>query len=141
MEREQVSDNIERYKKLIGCYASDDIAGLRNLVDADIIMENPAPANSAISGNRHGRDAFLDYLTVAGSPTAEFLEFGTHAWFENDGHVIALGHEKCRILSTGKISETYFVHETKWRNGKVYFWREYYDTAGLQAAYTPDPEK
>ena len=128
--------NADRYKEMMGRYLKGDFDGVREFVHQDVETDNAAPSNTAISGSRSGADAFLEYMKTS-YETCEFEFMKWHAAFEEDDHVVALGRERFRILATNKVAETPFANESRWRDGKLVFFREYYDTAGLRDAYIP----
>ena len=129
--------NIALYQEMFRHFGAGDMAGVRKLIHPDIRMENMAPANSPISGDRVGIDAFIAYLDIAGENTASYEFLRAERYFESGEVVVALGREKFTIKSTGKTMETPFAHESHWCDGRLVLWREYYDSAKLQDAWTP----
>ncbi len=129
-------NNIARYKELMRCFSAHDIEGVMSLVDAGVVSENRAPYNSGISANRHGIKEFMHYISTSES-TATYDFLTSHDWLESGDKVVALGRERFTIKSTGMHMETPFVHESHWKDGKLIFWREYYDTARLEDVWIP----
>lgn len=127
--------NTERYKQFMELYLAEDFNTLRTMLHPEVESENFAPANTPITGNRKGVESFMDYLVASGSFSCEIEFLESYTWFESGEHVVALGRERYLVKPTGKIVETAFAHETKWKDGKLIFWREYFDSAQMQAAY------
>ena len=130
--------NINRYKRFMEQFAARDFAAMREMMDENVRSENLAPANVPIAGDRKGIDALMDYFIVAAEPTADYEFLEAHRWLEYGDVVVAIGREAYRIKATGKRAETPFVHETHWKYGRLVFWREFYDTAAMREAYSPD---
>lgn len=132
------SDSLyRRYRTFFECYFSRRFGDLQPLISSDVLMDNFAPANSAIAGARQGRDAFLAYLTSSGDASASYVFWRAEEWLRRRDTLVVMGREKYIIHSTGRSCETPFVHHTRWHKGQIAYWREFYDTAGMQAAYTP----
>ena len=130
--------NIDRYKRFMARFAARDFASMREMMDENVRSENLAPANVPIAGDRNGVDALMDYFVLAAEPTADYEFLEAKRWLESGEVVVAIGREAYRIKSTGKRAETPFVHETHWKDGRLVFWREFYDTAAMQEAYSPE---
>ena len=128
--------NADRYKEMMKRYLRGEFDAVREFVHEDVETDNAAPTHTAIAGSRSGGDAFMAYMKTS-YETCEFDFMTWHAAFEDGDHVVALGRERFRILATDKWAETPFAHESRWRDGKLVFFREYYDTAGLRDAYVP----
>ena len=131
--------NIDLYKRLMEQFAARDFGAMREMMDEEVRSENLAPANAPIAGDRIGVDALMDYFVLAAEPTADYEFLEAHAWLESGEVVVAIGREAYRIKATGKRAETPFVHETRWKDGRLVFWREFYDTAAMRDAYSPEP--
>lgn len=125
------------YLEFMRLYKEGAWEELRAMLHPEVSSDNMAPENTPISGNRRGVDEFMDYLMTSAEPTAEYEFLDSHTILESGNTVVALGRERYRIKATGKTAETPFVHESRWRNGKLHFWREYYDTAAMRDAYDP----
>ena len=130
--------NIDLYKHFMERFAVRDFGSMREMMDEAVRSENLAPSNTPIAGDRIGIDALMGYFVLAAEPTADYEFLEAHTWLESGDVVVAIGREAYRIKSTGKRAETPFVHETHWKEGRLLFWREFYDTAAMRDAYSPE---
>jgi ketosteroid isomerase-like protein len=124
------------YRELMRCFQTGNLPGIRRLLDDELFFDNPAPPNALDTGDRRGPDEFMTFL----EQTAASCEFEHHDMSKLLGEpdeFVAIGSERYRIRSTGKLVETPCLHEQRWRNGKLVFLREYYDTLAYEEACDP----
>jgi len=124
------------YRELMRCFQAGNLEGIRRLLDDELVFDNPAPPNAMNTGARRGPAEFMRFL----SETAASCEFELHdmsTLVGEDDFFVAIGRERYRVKKTGKLVETSCIHEQRWRNGRLVFLREYYDTLKYKEACDP----
>lgn len=108
--------------------AADDIT-LRSLADGAPGMEFTAP-RSGPEEIRH----YFDGLHLAW----QMLSYHVEDYIEEGNRVVVVGRHGFRHKQTGKTVHSTFAHIWRFRDGKVFEFTEFYDTAKAIAATQPD---
>ena len=107
---------------------------LTTSLTSDCVLENPLPEPIAFGGRFEGPQGIAAYLEKI-AETVQIQSFEIRELLEEGDRVIAIGHEKSRVLSTGKSYTMEWVHALRVRDGRVCELREYNDTAAMRAAF------
>ena len=116
------------------CFKTGDLEGLLSLFSAEIEWELPAIDGLSFSGHRKGRDQVADFFRSV-AEAQESLEFDPREYVCEGEQVVAIGHYRWKVRSTGKIFESNFVHIFTIRENLVVGFREFLDSAALAAAH------
>ena len=115
-------------------FKSGDIQSLVSLMADNVEWQLPDVANIPFAGKRNGRESITQFFASV-ADNQEALQFEPREFIEQGDKVVALGHYKWRILSTGREYASDFVHIFTVRGGQIVGFREHFDTALAQAAY------
>lgn len=115
-------------------FKSGDIESLVGLMSDNIEWQLPAVENIPFTGKRNGRESISQFFASV-AENQEALEFEPKEFIEQGDRVIALGHYRWRIASTGRQYDSDFVHIFTVRDGQIVSFTEYFDTAAATVAY------
>lgn len=129
--------NEEQNTKLIqdtyAAFKRGDIAAVLNAMSDDISWFLPGPQDIPVAGRRRGRQQVSQFFATL-AEMQETEEFEPKQFIAQGDLVVALGHYRWLIKSTGRRFESDFAHVFTVKNGKVVSFHEYFDThAGVQA--------
>lgn len=91
-------------------------------------------AHVPFSGPRKGKAAVGEFFKQVGE-SETFEEFDPREYVAQGDKVVALGHYRALTKATGKRFESDFVMVFTFRNGKIGQFREFTDSAGVNAAF------
>ena len=86
------------------------------------------------SGERRGKASVAEFFTIV-SETEDFEEFDPREFIAQGDTVVAVGHYRAVTKSTKKRFDSDFVMVFTLRNGKVAAFREFTDSAAVNAAF------
>jgi ketosteroid isomerase-like protein len=86
------------------------------------------------SGTRQGKAGVAEFFKQV-SETEDFEQFEPREFIAQGDKVVALGHYRAKTKATGKTFESAFVMVFTLRNGKVASFREFTDSAAINAAF------
>ncbi len=84
-------------------------------------------------GERRGRDEVTQFFTTL-LQHVDFELFEPRSFVAQGERVVVTGAERMRVKATGRTCEVEWVHAFTLRDGRVVEFREYTDTAGIEAA-------
>src|SRR5256885_16293053 len=87
-------------------------------------------ASVPFSGERTGKPAVAEFFKQV-AESEDFEQFEPREFVAQGDAVVAIGHYRARVKSTGKRFDGDFAMVFTVRNGKVAAFREFYDDAGL----------
>ena len=87
------------------------------------------------AGECSGKPAVAEFFRQVAA-TEEFEQFEPREFVAQGNTVVAIGHYRARTKSTGKTFDSDFVMVFTMRDGKVAAFREFADSAGINAAFT-----
>jgi ketosteroid isomerase-like protein len=130
----QMNEPTAIVRKAYDCFAKHDINGIVQLVANECDWQAPGPAGEmAWAGSFSGPDGvrkFFDKL----DENVEFLDFSPSQFLSDGATVVVMGRERDRVKATGKIFEVAWAHCFEIKDGKIIRFRDYQDTAAIQAA-------
>jgi hypothetical protein len=86
------------------------------------------------AGTYNGRRDMGRYFAAVDS-ASEVQAFEATSFIARGDQVIVLGTEQVKAKRTGRSYEKHWIHAMTMKNGKIYRWREYVDTAAVAAAF------
>jgi ketosteroid isomerase-like protein len=86
------------------------------------------------SGERHGKPSVAEFFKQV-SASEDFQQFEPREFVAQGDMVVALGHYRAVSKATGKTFDSDFVMVFTLRGGKVAAFREFTDSAGINAAF------
>lgn len=127
-------DNVQTIKQLYADFGQRNIPAVLNVLADDIEWVVPGTAEIPYAGRSKGRDAATQFFTRLGE-AVEFESFEPQEFVGQGDTVVAIGHDRRRPRSTGKLVENHWAMVWKLRDGKVSSFRAYEDTAEAAAAF------
>ena len=128
-------EGVKLVQQFYAAFTRGDIDGVVSTLADDVTWVIPGPQDIVpIAGRRQGHEQVVQAI-------AKFAEMQAAEQFELRGFVaqgdkvIALGHYRFRVKSTGHSYESNFVHAFTIQKGKVSHFEEYLDTHAWAAAY------
>ena len=129
-----MTDSVQTAEQLYAALDLEDITPFLDLCADDVVVEYPANASLSWGGRWEDRDgvaAFLDAHDAA----EEILTFEVHRFLADGDQVVAIGDFGGRAKATGREWSTPFVHLMTIRDGRLYRWQAFFDTAVAVAAH------
>lgn len=132
-----VPEGSEKNKQFVrGLYEAfkrGDITNLLAGLAANVEWITPGPSEIPLSGRRTGREEVSQFFQLL-KEEEDFQEFEVHHYLAENDVVVALGHYRSKVRSTGRIATSSFAHVFTIANGKVNRFEEYFDTASALLA-------
>jgi ketosteroid isomerase-like protein len=91
-------------------------------------------AHVPFSGERRGKSEVAEFFRLVAT-NEDFQQFEPREFVAQDDKVVAIGHYRAVTKPTGKILESDFVMVFTLRDGKIARFREFTDSAGINAAF------
>ena len=129
----------ENVKVVQGAYAAfgrGDISGLLGYMTDDIHWR-PVIGTAAqvpFSGERTGKTNVAEFFKQV-AESEDFEQFEPREFVAQGDTVVAIGHYRAVSKATGKRFDSDFAMVFTLRNGKVATFREFTDSAGINAAF------
>ncbi len=127
-------ENTKLVRQAYERFKSGGIQSLLNLVSDDVEWELPHIENAPFAGKRRGREQVGEFFKSL-ADAQEVLHFEPEEFIAQGDKVVALGHYRWRVKSTGRECEADWAHVFTIRNGKVSKMHEYTDTAAVASAF------
>jgi len=128
------SATLEIVQKLYEAFGRGDLPAILSHLAEDVTWKYLGPAEIPFGGTRHGKEQVAQFFAaIAGS--LEVQDFGVDRFIAQGDMVVALGHERMRVKTTGRTYETQWAHVFTVRDGKIVEFREYADTAAVAEAF------
>jgi uncharacterized protein len=137
LRKERIMSEQESAKvveQVYGHFKSGDIQSLLNLMLDDVEWELPNIENVPFAGKCHGYEEVGKFFKSL-ADTEEVLHFEPEEFIAQGDKVVALGHYRWRVKSTGREWEADWAHVFTIRDGKVSKMHEYTDTAAVASAF------
>ena len=129
-----MSANVEVVRGVYAGFLSGDIPAVLRLLAENVEWSVPGSAQVPHAGLRHGPGGVGQFFgAVAGGLDVQHFE--PREFFDAGESVFVLGRVRVRAKSTGRPYETEWLHHWKVRDGKITNFREYLDTAAVNAAF------
>ena len=118
----------ERLAEILECFARGDLEGVLAFYDDDVEFDIQAPEGFPVTGLHKGKDQLRRVFLYNASQLDGHTYEIRHTMEEGDTS-LSRGYETGTVRRTGRKLAFPVIAEHRWRNGKIVFWREYYDTA------------
>jgi ketosteroid isomerase-like protein len=129
-----VEENVRLVKEGYAAFGAGDLPKLLGLMSPDIVWEFPASTVIPFAGKFVGPTETARFFgAIAEHVEAEAFE-PLHFVASGD-RVVVLGHERFRVKSTGRTWQCEWSHAFALGAGKITNFREYTDTAVIEAAF------
>ncbi|HZP49218.1 MAG TPA: nuclear transport factor 2 family protein [Vicinamibacterales bacterium] len=130
------AQNTKLVQDAYAAFGRGDIAALLNTF-ADDIAWRPVIGTAAhvpFSGERRGKAGAAEFFKIVGD-TETFDQFEPREFVAQGETVVAIGHYRATAKATGRTFDSDFVMIFGVKNGKIATFREYTDTAAVNAAF------
>src|SRR4051812_36357268 len=125
-------ENTKVVQEAYGAFKTGDIPSVLSLMSNDVNWRLPDVENMPQAGQRRGLEQVTEFFSILGD-TQEALQFDPNEFIAQGEKVVALGHYRWKINSSGREYESDFVHVFTVRDGKIVGFDEYFDTAPAAA--------
>jgi uncharacterized protein len=129
-------ENLEVVRRNYKAFVEGDLSTFRELLHEEVEVTY-APTYAGIPWAQHswrGRGEALQAVKLI-TDQLEFEVFEPDEFIAGNDSVVVLGHERCRVKTTGRVVEAKWVQVFTLRDGKISRFREYSDTAAWDAGY------
>jgi len=130
-----IEENINLVKSTYDCFFRGDMEGLLSCHTDDIDWEVYGPAELPAGGPFPGKAEVRKFFEKI-DELLEFDNFEIHQYIAQGNNVVSLGEYSCTSKVTDKKFNAQFAHVVTIRDGKIYKFREYTDTAAALQAMT-----
>jgi ketosteroid isomerase-like protein len=127
-------DNVELVKQAYQNFKTGDISSLLNLLSEDVTWQLPEVENVSFSGRRQGRESVANFFASL-AEAQDALQFEPREFVASDDKVVALGRYNWRVKATGREYGGDWAHVFTVRDGKIYGFQEYMDSAAAVRAH------
>lgn len=113
-----------------------DFAAFLDLMHDEIVLEFPYGASAGLKPQLRGREEAREALGgfLASVPTLRFLDVEVHGCSDSD-EAFATYRARATVPTTGKQYAQDYVAQFKQRDGKVIYFREWFDPVRLLNAF------
>ena len=126
--------NLAVVQKLYEAFGRGDLPTILSHLAEDVTWKYLGPAEIPFGGTRHGKEQVAQFFAAI-AENLDVQDFGIERFIVQDDTVVALGHERMRVKTTGRTYETQWAHVFTLRDGKIVEFREYADTAAVAEAF------
>ena len=128
-------ENLQIVQEAYAAMGRGDMQALLNAMSDDMDWQIFGPEDIIpVAGRRHGREQVAQLFSSIGD-VVEIQEFEPREFIAQGDNVVALGYERTKVKSTGRVFENNWSHVWTVRGSKVVRFREYWDTAAGAAAF------
>ncbi len=120
--------NIRVVREMFAAFARGDAQAVLDTLADEVEWRLAGPTQVTYAGIRRGKDKVADFFKVI-AEASEFEQFEAEEFLAQGDKVVALGHERQRIKSTGQVVENDWAMVFTVRDGKIARYRNYVDTA------------
>jgi uncharacterized protein len=131
------SQNVAVVQKAYAAFGNGDIGGVLATFDEHIVWNSVTGAAPFVplAGERRGIAAVAEYFSIVGTHL-QFSRFEPQHYVAQGDKVVALGRYAATTSAGGSFDSEWVMIFTL-RDGKVVEFKEFLDSAALNAAFTP----
>lgn len=129
----ETNANVQIIQDCYQKFMQGNIAGILDLLDPNVVWEEPAHPAIPYGGKRQGRPAVQDFF--AGVGQVQVSNFEAKEYLASGDRVVVLGQWSGTVKATGKSFQSEFVMVWTVTNGKITRFTAYEDTAAVAAAF------
>ena len=126
--------SVELVQSLFSAFGRGDTAYIVNQVTVDCRWLFPAPGILPVGGEYQGPAGVSRFFQVL-SDSENITKFEPREYFPKGDDVVVLGQEEMRSKKTGQSACTHWSMVFRVKDGKVYEWEIYLDTAAYAKAH------
>ena len=126
--------NTEIVRQLYAAFADRDIPRMLAMLAPDVEWGEPPNPYNPSAGTRRGHAGFLEWADI-GRQAEDIVVLEPRKMLVDDDSVAVVGYIRCRVIATGRIYESDFVHLVTLRDGKVARFQEFFDTYAAGEAF------
>lgn len=119
---------------IYAAFGTGNLDGVLSLLSDDVEWSLIGPKTIPYFGNYRGKAGVQSFFKLL-LESEEILEFVPEQFIDGGSSVVAIGHERCRCRATGREYRTQWAQVFEARDGKIYRWREFIDTAPMVSAF------
>jgi len=127
-------DNVHIVQEIYANFLRGDVGAVLDVLADDVEWFIPGPAEIPYAGPRRGRQAVAEFFSVL-VEAVEFEQFEPRQYVAQGDTVVAIGQDRRRAKSTGRVIEMAWAMVWKLRDGKVTGFRSYEDSFDAAAAF------
>ena len=130
------SQNTKVVQDAFAAFLGGDVTSLLGLLSDDIVWEPVLGTASHVpfSGKRHGKPAVAEFFQLVATHE-DFAQFEPREFVAQGDAVVAIGRYTATAKSTGKTFDSDFAMAFTVKDGKIVRFREFTDSAGVNAAF------
>lgn len=130
------TQNTRVVQEAYAAFGRGDIPALLGYMTDDIQWQPVIGTGTHVpfSGARTGKAGVAEFFKIVGE-TEDFQQFEPREFVAQGDTVVALGHYRAVTRSTGKVFDSPFAMVFTLRDGKVATFREFTDSAAVNAAF------
>ncbi len=125
---------IEIVRGLYTAFARRDIPAMLAMLSPNVEWGEPSNSFNPAGGTRYGHEGFLEWVEI-GRKSEEVLMLEPRKMLVDDESAAVVGFMRCRVIATGKVYESDFVHLITFHEGKVIKFQEFFDTFAAGEAF------
>jgi len=129
--------NIAALERFYRTFLAGDMQTLRSLVSDDFLLTNDFTPRVPTAGVFHGKDGLEKFFGILGEVISEVHVFQADEFIASGSRVAAIGHERMRVKTTGRLVDAKWVQVCRFRDGLMTHFEEYSDTAAWDLGFTP----
>jgi ketosteroid isomerase-like protein len=137
-ERDMSEQNVAVVREAYAAFGRGDVDGILDRCSDNVVWEGVIGANANVpqSGIRHGKDQVREFFRQV-AESATFVRFEPKEFVAQGDRVVVLGSYAATVTSTGRSTESDWVMVFRLVDGRISEFREFTDSAQLNAAYEP----
>jgi len=124
---------LETVQMLFQAFGKGDIAFILDQVTGDCRWLAPGEGLLPVGGEYIGPNGVARFFQIL-NETQKITFFEPREFFEKGDSVVVLGAEDMTSVKTGRSVRTHWVMVFRFREGKVYQWDQFFDTAAYAHA-------
>ena len=130
------SQNTQIVQDAYAAFLRGDVASLLGLMSDDIVWEPVLGTASHVpfAGKRQGKPAVAEFFQLVAT-TEDFTQFEPREFIAQGDTVVAIGHYRSTTKPAGKTFDADFAMVFTLKDGKVVRFREFTDSAAVNAAF------
>ncbi len=130
---------VEVVRRIYKAIVEGDVPTRLSLVTDDLDLQMFGSEKVPMAGRWRGREGLEKFLSIIAA-SLEFQDFQPDEFIVSGNDVVALGHERCMVRSTGRVVEVNWAHVWTIRDGLVCRHIEYTDTAAWERGFAAGNE-
>lgn len=126
--------NVQIVQRLYAAFAQRDIPAVVAMLSPDVEWREPPNPFNPAGGSRRGHAGFLEWAEI-GRQSEDILTLEPRKMLVDEDSVAVVGFTRCRVIATGRVYESDFVHLVTLEGGKVTRFQEFFDTFAAAEAF------